>query len=241
MSLSNFNEVLSMKRENDSELSDRRRSERLQLISTKIADNPKLSFPEIFKNIADREGFYRFVRNEHIDPTSISDCHTKRTKERCEEFEEILVIHDTTQFKFPRHDYDREHLYAWGKKTQGFWGHFSLACSADASRAPLGVVHWRGAVPHKADEPTREFWADTFGPLDHMPDRWWDGVLAAERALDGASECIHLVDREGDCFDFLQQLVENNLRFVIRAGQNRRATKRDSEEVQLIKTPATGR
>jgi hypothetical protein len=54
--------------------------------------------------------------------------------------ERVLVLHDTTQFEFPGNS-KREGLGRLIKPSaQGFFGHFSLAVSADGTRKPLGLL-----------------------------------------------------------------------------------------------------
>lgn len=118
----------------------------------------------------------------------------------------------------------REHLSALSNARQGFYGHYTIAASADGLRAPLGTVAMKGYVHHdQADEETREFWSERFGEVEVESERWVEGFEAAEERLEGCS-VIHVCDREADYDIGLRWLDDHRARFVIRAQHFHRKT-----------------
>ena len=225
----------------EADLGDPRRTQRLQCIGEQIAQDPQASFVEIFDDSADREGFYRFVRNEHVDFQALLSAHVERTVQRAHGHGQVLVLHDTTEFRFPLHDAPRrDHLHRFSKTDQGFRAHVSLVSSADGLRAPLGVLGLRGFVPPSADEEVRTYWSEQFGELVNLNDRWFDAVEAAERRISGRAQPIHVADREADFFSLLALMDEHGYDYVVRAKHNRGAKAGDTEFVETLDAALAG-
>ncbi len=87
---------------------------------------------------AELEGFYRFVRNEKVSFDEVLRPHVSATVRRVAEHGEVIVIHDTTEFRFLGDK--RQELGRVGIAGQGFMGHFSLAVVPGEEREPLGVL-----------------------------------------------------------------------------------------------------
>lgn len=216
------------------DLGDPRRTQRLIRCGSRIAEKPDASFLEIFEDPAELEGFYRLVRSDYVDMDTLLSGHRDQTRQRCNEHDEVLVLHDTTEFRFPLVDgYMREGLHSFSKEKQGFRGHFSMAASADGLRLPLGIVGVRGFVPPSADADVKAFWDNSFGELVNLNDRWWDGVQASEECLDGHS-LIHVADREADFFSLLALMEQHDYRYVVRAKHNRGARADDAAVVETL-------
>jgi hypothetical protein len=62
-------------------------------------------------------------------------------------------------------------------------------------------------------------------------DRWFEGILAAEKALGKPGTLIHVADSESDDYRLMALLNENNCRFVLRGTYDRRIV--DSEHRRL--------
>src|SRR3954469_9042768 len=123
----------------EAELGDARLSKRLSLLAERLAERPSDSFPKALDD-AELEAAYRFFGNDQITPDAILAPHFRQSARRASELPPIIVAHDTTQFEFPG-ETKRDglgHLIHPG--AQGFFGHFSLAMSADGERRPLGLL-----------------------------------------------------------------------------------------------------
>ena len=95
----------------DADPGDKRRNERYGQIVDADSHSPDRSVPEALEDGAEQEGDCRFVRNPNVDDKALFEPHFEATAERAEKLDEVLCIHDTTEFSFPVHDDQmRKHL-----------------------------------------------------------------------------------------------------------------------------------
>lgn len=208
----------------DAGLGDPRRTRRLQFVAKRLAEKPELSLPELFADPSELEATYRLLRSPHLSFSKITSAHVEATAKRCEGLDAVLAIHDTTEFSFGvRNGHIREHLSPLSKSRQGFYGHMSLAVSADGLRAPLGLLNAHMYVHRdQVDEATAEFWHERFGSYRRESRRWAKSIIASEEHLGAGAPVIHVADREADMNEVLRTLHERGSRYVIRAFQGRK-------------------
>ena len=182
------------------ELGDVRLSRRLTAMAVALGRDPSASLPDVFGDSAGIEGCYRFLRNDKVSFDRVLRPHQQQTirRARCET--QVLVVHDTTEFRFssPREDLG---FLTGNTKDQGFYGHFSLALGGEDFRTPLGIIntqlHFKKqkkgylTPAAKRKDPTRKTLC------------WFAGVQQSEQKLDRAA--IHVMDREADFFEHLSQ------------------------------------
>jgi|SRR5882724_753957 len=209
------------------ELGDERLDRRLVYIAQLVGANPGASFPTSTGNDANLEATYRFLNNERVTPAEILAPHVRQTMRRATQVELVVVAHDTTEFNFGR--FEREDLgYVGRGKSFGFYGHFSLAIDF-ATQEPLGVIGVRthersgtkGRRGHKALQTTG----------DNESRRWLEGAIDADALLRPRNAPIHVMDREGDSYALMAELVQQGLRFVIRMAGQKRKTQEDGKTV----------
>lgn len=189
---------------------------RAEQMARALVEQPGVSLPRAMGSTAAREAAYRFLGNRRVTLARVIAPHVEATAERARQARRVLVVSDTTEFRFST---EREGLGVLsGKSRDGFVGHFTLAVSADGRRTPLGVLGLetivrpgrkgkRDSVARKRD-PHRESL------------RWRRGVESASQRLDGV-EAIHVMDREADIYELLSALISDGHRFIIRSGQER--------------------
>lgn len=208
----------------DADLGDSRRTDRYVEIVEALKRRPDRSVPEALEDDAAKEGYYRFVRNPHVDDEALWEPHFEATARRAEQLDHVLCTHDTTEFAFPVHDDEmREHLARPSSGRQGFFWHSSIVTSAEGTRAPLGTVAARPFV-HEGDcpdEQTRQYWDDRDGILENEKWRWLDSVETAEQKLEGVDEVTHVMDRECDDFEMLFCMDVADYEFVVRMRYDR--------------------
>jgi hypothetical protein len=206
------------------ELGDRRRLERVLSTVAAMESSPEVSYPQMMGS-AGLEGFYRLLANTEVSGSALRSGHHSRTAARCDEVSVALAIHDTTTFSFPDHGTRREHLDCVTKQSQGFWGHFSLAASADGVRAPLGVLDTSCYVHERqVDGATNEWWRQEFGrAFDSEGARWVAGFVACEERVSENTTLIHVCDREADRIDTLVHCIDGRHGFVIRSFRDWRS------------------
>jgi hypothetical protein len=201
----------------EADLGDERLNRRLGLLADQLAERPDESFPRALDD-AQLEAAYRFFGNDRVSPEAILAPHFRQSARRAAERERVLVVHDTTQFDFPGNS-KREGLGRLIKPSaQGFFGHFSLALSADGARVPLGllaletVFRLDRSIGHKNWTPSKNRGERA---------RWLNCIDDAETLLGARTKAIHVMDREADSYALLAGLADRGRDFVVRSFQDR--------------------
>jgi hypothetical protein len=182
-----------------------------------LAEWPAASLPAAMGTTAKREAAYRCLGSRRVTFGRVIAPHVEATIGRARAAGKVLVVSDTTEFKFST---EREGLGVLSsRRRDGFLGHLTLAVSADGRRTPLGVLGLetivrptlkghRSKIARKRD-PERESL------------RWGRCAKAASELLAGI-QAIHVMDREADIYELLAGLVGDGRRFIIRSGQERK-------------------
>lgn len=216
-------------------LGDRRLNGRLEKIVSAIEGQPSAGFPKAMATSGDTEAFYRFVRNEKVTFEKLLEPHVRATLERAQDHAEVLIVHDTTEFRFEGAE-KREGLGRLTQSGQGFLGHFSLAVSANAERDPLGVVAVRAWARHEESISSKRKWrkvskAETLATPKES-DRWLESMHETELLLP-RERVIHVADSEGDSYAVLSTLISGGSRFVIRSAHDRSVAAQDGTPTRL--------
>ncbi len=210
------------------ELGDARRVRRLKKLAGDLNREPAASFPMAAGDDAALEGTYRFLNNEAVTPKGILAGHYGKTAERASEYDWVVAIHDTSNFEFGGEAL-RKGLGPMRGKGQGFLGHLTLVVGG-GDRRPLGVAALQALTRKKGSRKKL-----TPKQLREDPNnesrRWWKGVEQAEATLGEATSVVHVMDREGDSYEHLSQLLGSERRFVIRALHNRPLHGEESERL----------
>jgi len=200
----------------DVELGDERLNRRLGFLADLVAQRPAAGFPTVLDD-AELEAAYRFFGNDRVTPEAILAPHLRQSARRACEQQDVLVVHDTTEFQFGGQK-KREGLGRLLRPGQGFFGHFSLAVTADGTRKPLGLLSVETVFRFGKATPRRQRRkSDSRG--ESM--RWRNGIEAAEALLAGGTRAIHVMDREADSYAILSALDVGKRSFVIRSFQDR--------------------
>lgn len=202
-------------------LGDKRLDQRLKTIARSMETAPGESLVEQAGDVAALEATYRFFSNERVIPELIFEGHAVKTAERAAAHEHVLVVHDTTEFRFGGAK-ERQGLGRVStNKRDGFLAHYSLCLAPDGD--PLGCLElfaWS-----RLDEGKRAKSKGSLRDPDRESGRWIDAAERASKRLFARSKPIHVMDREGDQFELFAALVDTNERFVIRLGHDRRLKK----------------
>lgn len=200
----------------DVDLGDQRLNDRLGHLIAAWEAAPDRSLPEMLETDGQLEAAYRFLNNRRVTLEKLLAPHVDATAERARLVGSLLVLHDTTEFRFGGCS-RRSGLGPIAMNGQGFFGHFALAIG-DA-RNPLGVVGLtvivRGSgVAKRSKSVTRT--------KRHSPEsvRWAETIRASEERLRGLHP-IHVMDREADDYELLHELVDKHWRFIVRVHEAR--------------------
>jgi hypothetical protein len=215
------------------ELEDPRLRRRAQLIAARLAERPELSFPKIFEDARELEGFYRFLRNDHVEAHELLAPHVANTVGRIKETGgPVLCVHDTTTFTFD----GRQNLGIIEGSRRGFLAHCSMAFGLDGtSLGALRVHTWQRDESKPSPTKLRKqgMSQESLVNMASEMDRWGESIVAVEALVASPSMLIHLADSEGDDYRLLSLLKEKELRYVVRGCYDRRIV--DAEH-SLLKT-----
>lgn len=208
-----------------SDLGDERLDARMLAIAPALARDPELSFPEALGDGAALEGAYRFFGNPAVAPGAILRPHLLASAARVQAHKRVLVVHDTTKF-VPTGNEPRDGIGVDGC----FYGHFSLAVSADGRREPLGLLALKTWTRLKKKGFRTTHVRKKEPDLESL--RWLEQAIEAEAMVSGP-ELIHVEDREGDIYDSLRQRRDRGMHFIVR-GQAKRTVDVDDEARNIL-------
>lgn len=215
----------------NAQLGDARRTARLARIADQFAAAPDASLPERAGNPSQAEGTYRFLNNSEVQPEAVLLPHQHCTVERAAALGEVLVLHDTTEFSFAG---DARQGLGWlgGSSRKGFYAHMSLCVStAGKPLGLLGLYAWARHGEVKGKRPQEQLQYDD----QRESLRWPAAVQASGELLYGRATAVHVMDREGDCFEWFAEMVEHDLRFVVRVAHDRRMDpRRKAKQVPML-------
>jgi hypothetical protein len=213
-------EELAGKEAADADLGDARLERRYGQLMEMMARGPDQSFPRASGDSdAALEATYRFLNNESVEHEALLASHYAKTLERMRADSEVLVVHDTTEFRF---DGDREGLGRLHRDIQGFMGHFALAVSADGQRRALGVIGFLPVI--RPWEKTKTSWRARYHDPSKESLRWGKLVTEVVARTQNGPPLIHVMDREADSFELLRGLIDEGQRLIVRVKAGERWT-----------------
>jgi hypothetical protein len=207
----------------DAELGDERLERRLEKVVDRVAARPSASFPLALVTEAELEAFYRFVNNEKVKAAALLAPHKEATRKRVSQDNAVLVVHDTTEFRYGG---DRAELGRLQESGRGYLGHFALAVSASERHDALGVlgVHaWRrlGETPTAKRKAGKLSYTES-RKLAGEEHRWQRMVNEVEELVaDLDQRVVHVLDSESDDYGLLARFVQGSHGFVLRAAYDR--------------------
>jgi hypothetical protein len=185
------------------ELGDSRREARIRRIVAAMQEDPAAHFPTAVRTVAEREGLYRILNNEHVSLELLLAPHAAQTVQRMAALpERPLVVLDKTSFVFSG-EAERDGLSRLGVDRQGFDAFFALGVSRQ--RKVLGVlaVHPIGAMKGRAGTDA------------------WRPIVDAGAAQVGSQRATYVMDREADTYGLFAELISHQRDFVIRVASDR--------------------
>ena len=155
-------------------LGDGRLNRRLLQIAEAADRAPGASLPVQAGSGAALEAIYRFFGNADVSPEAVFESHALATADRASKESEVIVVHDTTEFRFggerPREGLGR----VSSDKREGFLAHFSLCVSrAGEPLGSLGCLAWARHGPRKG----RCRGINRLNDPDRESLRWHDAAL----------------------------------------------------------------
>jgi len=207
------------------ELGDPRRNKRLVNIASKLAANPGGTLPQAFPDWAELKAAYRFFDNAVVDFEKVLEPHLIRTRLKCQEPGEYLIIEDSSLLDFSRHWQTRDLGVIGDGKGKGFELHSALAVRVESwtlEQRPEGQVvglfdqRCRRPRPAPQGESRRE------RLKRRRQSSWWAEAFRRVGSPAKGCRCIYSADRESDFYEPIQTCQQLGVDFIIRGFQDRR-------------------
>jgi hypothetical protein len=201
------------------DLGDRRRTARLVNSFDQIRSHPGGTLPDKLAVPHDLRALYRLCDCDEMTHEAVigaARAHTTTQIEACPQDQEVLLIHDATEFDFTTLSSLKAHLGQIGNgKRRGYLCHNVLAVAADSGEV-LGlmdqILHRRDKVPKRETLPQRRDRKTRESLL------WVHGT----RHLPAEARLIDVADQGSDTFEFLEHESRGGRRFVVRATKARK-------------------
>jgi hypothetical protein len=205
------------------DLPDDRLNHRFAQILATLAAKPLDSLPQACGSAGEAKATYRFFSNQRFTAVDLLRTFTANTVAEARGRALVLSIHDSSSLNFATLGQTTGLGPICKGKAQGLHIHTTLAVTSDG--LPLGLLHQQcWARPPKVRTSSKRF---RLGIADKESRKWLDGVAAASAALQQLPQTerprlLHLMDREADIHEVLQQISDLHDGAVIRCQHNRR-------------------
>ncbi len=207
----------------NSNLGDRRRTDRLIKMVCGLAKNVGKSVVQSSKDDAEIEGNYRLIRNKHVTADPIAESGFAATASLAQNYDEILALEDTTTLSYNRENMPDKLGCTGGSlnsKYTGFEAH-SILLFSSTDEHTIGLIEQRRWMRDSENFGNRK---NRVKRAYHDKESYkWElaSNAMAERLGEKMKDCISVCDREADIVEYLSYKCSNQQRFVVRAKSNR--------------------
>jgi len=216
---------------------DERLGKPFRTLLEQLSDGAGESIPMACQDWANTKAAYQFFDNERVNEKDILVGHFQSTRQRFLKSgsdELALVLHDTTEFCFHRHDIREigkltKHV---GTKTRpnlnhivcGLLMHSSLVVTPDGLPLGLSAVKFWTRDEFKGTNALKKHINPTRVPIEEKESiRWLQNLSESTKLLSAPSRCIHIGDRESDIYELFCTARELDTHFVFRTCVDRLA------------------
>ena len=172
------------------------------------------------------QGLYDFWANRRIKAEDILSAHTASVVERASQQERVLLIQDTTELDYSKHN--KQGIgYLSGKGQKGLKVHSTLCTSL--SGVPLGLVEQK-VWAREQNRRTQGYNERKKAIEDRESIKWLESLESSQQKLPDTVKTITVADREADIYRFLIQHQQLGADFIIRSYQKRNSILADTGE-----------
>ncbi|ABV84893.1 IS4 family transposase [Rickettsia massiliae] len=218
---------------------DMRLVKRFKYIFKKFMQQAQSNISSCFESWSSIKACYRFFSNKKIKAYAILKNHIISTVDNRirNEHEKILVIHDTTYIEYKNRvkndSLDRVFRAQKGKDgSLGLILHNSLALNE--SGVPLGLLNQkfvrRATINHFERGMLTKQYVHTKPIQEKESYRWIEAIRDINNLNIVDKEIVHIADREADIYEMYKYCDEKNIKFLIRAKENRAINKQKRRE-----------
>ena len=226
-------------------LGDRRRTQRLVQMASRLAQCPTGTLPQAFADWKDLKAAYRFLDHLEFGPEQVQGPHWQQSLDACGQAGEYLIIEDTTVLDYSSHRRTEQLGFIGDGRGRGILLHSSLAVrvegwATDEEPQALAVGLLRQESWIRTQQGLRyQHWRQRLGRRRES-DRWAK-VLDWMGQPGPGCQWIYLADRESDFFEPLQRCGRNKVDFIIRAFRDHKLAQGDEHLFEaLAQAPVQG-
>ena len=201
------------------EIGDKRLTRRLVEYAARQAEQPGASAHAVCQGSgALKEGTFRFLRNDRVEPEAIAEGGFRSVADRLEAGVDVLVIEDTTTLNY-HHEVAGELGEIGGVKdhpTRAFLVHSALAVARKGGEVHglLDQVWWTRVGARSVSKSKRAY-------RDKEAYKWQRSSERVRARVSNTASLVWLCDREADIHEYLVDKCEHGDRFVVRAMHDR--------------------
>lgn len=221
------------------QLGDKRRTRRIITVAADLAAKTGSSLAGSCKGkSARKEGAYRLMRNEDVDPQAVAASGFSATATAVPAEVTLLAIGDSTVLSYDHGV--RDELGDIGgpedSTTRGIWAHSVMLVNAD-SGAFVGLADQQRWIRDEEDYGKKHD-RDRRLPEDKESFKWQQSAenLAGLLGVEVMTRVVAVGDRESDIYSYIAYRVGRRERFVVRVCSNRRIIDVDGEAASLFET-----
>jgi Transposase DNA-binding/Transposase Tn5 dimerisation domain len=219
------------------EFRDTRHGKRLQRLLEQLSEKIGGSIPWACQDWANTKAAYRFFSNDRVSEEEILGGHFQATRDRLAAHGVlILMLHDTTEFTFHRHDVEpigilhKSHVRKdkEGRPRHytvcGMLMHSSLAVTPEGLPLGLAAIKFWTRDQFKGCNALKKKINPTRVPIEQKESyRWLENVRQTTALLDDPQRCVHIGDRESDIYELFCAAQKAGTHFLLRTCVDRLA------------------
>ena len=221
-------------------LGDRRLTNRLVGVACALAKCPSGTLPQAFPEWSELKGAYRFFSNPNVRYEEILAPHWERTRQRCTESGEYLLLEDTTDLDYSSHEACEGLGPLSAEFHRGLKLHSTLAVRVEAwdlNHCPEVTVV--GVAAQKCwvrSGPTRRQKKESRRQQmqRRRESQRWTEVLSLLPPRPEAVTWIYIADREADIYEAYERCLEHRIDLIIRANHDRRLVEEERSLFEVV-------
>ena len=218
---------------------DIRLVKRFKCILKKFMQQAQSNISACFDNWSLIKACYRFFSNDKIEASTILKNHIISTINNRinNENAQILVVHDTTYIDYKNRvkNDSLDKVFRAQKGKDGSLGlilHNSLALNE--AGVPLGLLNQkfvrRETINHSERGMLTKQYVHTKPIKEKESYRWIEAIRDINNLDVVDKEIVHIADREADIYELYKYCDKHNIKFLIRAKENRAINKKHRRE-----------
>src|SRR5580700_2301995 len=219
------------------EFSDERLAKRFRKLLGRIGSALGGSIPLVCQDWANTKAAYRFFSNDRVSEEEILTGHFQATRDRLATTDAlILMLHDTTEFTFPRNDVQpigilHQSRLPNDKRVRpkqylvcGILMHSSLAVSSEGLPLGLAAIKFWTRDEFKGCNALKKKINPTRVPIEQKESyRWLENLKQATALFQDPQRCVHIGDRESDIYELFCTAQAVGTHFLFRTCVDRLA------------------